>query len=111
LLRLTGHADYDLAVPTPDHFVPLLYIAGLAAAENSKPELLVRGHTMGSISMACYGLGAQLELRKNAHCAAMLPEGVPPDQTNMCPAPRGRDVLCRLAFAPGRTQCACAGAG
>lgn len=83
LLRLTGHADYDLAVPTPDHFVPLLYIAGLAAAENSKPELLVRGHTMGSISMACYGLGAQLELRKNAHCAAMLPGGVPPDQTNM----------------------------
>lgn len=83
ILRLTEHRDFKLAVPTPDHFIPLLYVAGLAAAEASKPEPLVRGYSMGSISMTCFGLGAQLELRKDATCAARLPAGIPPDQTNM----------------------------
>lgn len=82
ILGMRDHPDYGLAVPTPDHFIPLLYLAGLAAAENGTPELLVRGHAMGSISMACYGLGADIELRKDSSCAAKLPEGVPPDQTN-----------------------------
>jgi 4,5-DOPA dioxygenase extradiol len=70
-------------VPTPDHFIPLLYLAGLAAVEETTPEPLVRGYSMGSISMTCYGLGAEMELRKDATCAARLPEGVPPEQTNM----------------------------
>lgn len=83
ILRMLEHPDYHLAVPTPDHFIPLLYLAGLAATENNKLEPLVRGHTMGSISMTCFGLGADMELRKNITCAANLPEGVPPDQTNM----------------------------
>jgi 4,5-DOPA dioxygenase extradiol len=83
ILRVQDHRDYDLAVPTPDHFVPLFYLAGLAAAEGAKPEPLVRGYAMGSISMSCYGLGADLELRRNPSCAARLPAGVPPEQTNM----------------------------
>ena len=83
ILRVRDHPDYDLAVPTPDHFIPLLYLAGLATAEGSRPELLVRGHTLGSISMACYGLGVEAELRKVPDCAARLPDGVPPDQTNI----------------------------
>ena len=83
ILRLTNHRDFKLAVPTSDHFIPMLYVAGLAAAESSKPEPLVRGYSMGSISMTCLGLGAESELRKDATCAARLPAGVPPDQTNM----------------------------
>ncbi|SCW72885.1 Aromatic ring-opening dioxygenase, catalytic subunit, LigB family [Sphingobium faniae] len=83
ILRLREHRDYGLAVPTPDHFIPLLYLAGLAAADGTPPEPLVRGYSMGSISMTCFGLGAAMELRKDATCAARLPEGVPPDQTNM----------------------------
>lgn len=83
ILRVLEHPDYDLAVPTPDHFVPLLYLAGLSAAENKKPEPLVRGYTMGSLSMTCFGLGAEIELQKDTTCAARLPEGVPPDQTNI----------------------------
>jgi 4,5-DOPA dioxygenase extradiol len=83
VLRLTDHPDYSLAVPTSDHFIPLLYLAGLAAEEGKPLEQLVRGQAMGSISMACYGLGAEGLLRRDPDCAARLPAGVPPDQTNM----------------------------
>jgi len=82
-LKLMEHPDYELAVPTPDHFIPLLYVAGLASAEGTRPEPLVRGYSMGSISMTCYGVGAEVELRKDPACAARLPAGVPPEQTNM----------------------------
>ena len=30
ILRLQEHPDFAAAVPTPDHFIPLLYLAGLA---------------------------------------------------------------------------------
>jgi 4,5-DOPA dioxygenase extradiol len=83
VLKVREHPDYALAVPTPDHFLPLLYLAGLASAEGSTPEPLVRGYAMGSISMTCYGLGADVALRKDPGCAARLPAGVPPEETNM----------------------------
>ena len=82
VLRLQEHPDYALAVPTPDHFAPLLYIAGLASAEGTSLDPLIRGYAMGSISMTCYGLGADVELRKDPTSAAQLPAGVPPEQTN-----------------------------
>jgi len=83
ILKLREHSDFELAVPTSDHFIPLLYLAGLAAAEGAPVEVLVRGYAMGSISMTCYGLGARGILCQEPECAARLPEGVPPDQTNM----------------------------
>jgi 4,5-DOPA dioxygenase extradiol len=82
ILRLVEHPDFDLAVPTPDHFIPLLYLAGIAAAEGTSPEALVRGYAMGSISMTCYGLGTTGILCQEAQRAAPLPDGIPPDQTN-----------------------------
>jgi len=83
ILRLVDHPDFGLAVPTPDHFIPLLYLCGLAAAEGVPAEVVVRGHAMGSISMTCYALGAKDILCHEPECAARLPDGVPPDQTNM----------------------------
>ncbi len=82
ILKVTQHADYALAVPTPDHFIPLLYIAGLAAASGEPMEPLVRGYAMGSLSMTCYGVGADLSCEEGEG-AARTPEGVPADQTNI----------------------------
>ncbi len=58
ILELVDHDDFDLAVPTPDHFIPLLYIAALAAATNDTTDVLVDGPAFGSISMTSYSLGA-----------------------------------------------------
>lgn len=83
ILKLVEHADYSQAVPTPDHFIPLLYLAGLAAAGEEAVQPLVRGHAMGSISMTSYGLGTKAEPATEPHGAAGLPPHLPPDQTNM----------------------------
>ena len=83
ILKVLEHPDYDLAVPTPDHFIPLLYVAGLAAEAGEPLQPLLRGYAMGSISMTCYGLGTDALGCREGDDAATLPAGVPPDQTNM----------------------------
>ncbi len=82
ILKSLEHPDFDLAVPTPDHFIPLLYTAGLAAAETDAQGLL-RGYAMGSLSMSCYGVGMSGVICEAGDGAAQLPHGVPPDQTNI----------------------------
>ena len=83
ILKVAEHPDFASAVPTPDHFLPLLYLAGLAQDEGTRIEPLVRGYAMGSVSMTCYGIGAGAQRRPEPDNAARLPEGVPPEQTNM----------------------------
>lgn len=82
ILRVAEHPDYELAVPTPDHFIPLLYVAGLAAEGEGSAEPLVRGYAMGSISMTCYGVGVESAPTGQGEGAAGLPADVPADQTN-----------------------------
>jgi len=82
VLKLLDHPDYALAVPTPDHFIPLLYIAGLAVAAGKPLDELVRGYALGSLSMSCFGLDADIAC-EDARGAAGLPEGIPADQTNI----------------------------
>ena len=57
VLRLVDHADFDEAVPTPDHFIPLLHVAGVAAASGETLGELVHGYAAGSLSMTCVGAG------------------------------------------------------
>jgi 4,5-DOPA dioxygenase extradiol len=54
VVKLTRHADYQRAVPTPDHFIPFVYFAGLTAASGVRPEAVVDGYAYGSLSMTCY---------------------------------------------------------
>jgi 4,5-DOPA dioxygenase extradiol len=85
--RLDGHRDFRTAVPTPDHFLPLLYFAGLAGAGGSRPEVLVDGYAYGSLSMTAYTSGGTSPAppEGGAHDAAAppLPDGVPADSSNI----------------------------
>lgn len=82
ILKVLDHPDYERAVPTPDHFIPLLYTCGLAA-EAGSAAALVRGYSMGSLSMTCYGVGVDPAQCEQAQGAATSPAGVPADQTNI----------------------------
>jgi 4,5-DOPA dioxygenase extradiol len=82
ILRLVEHADYPVAVPTPDHFIPLLYIAGIAAESGEPAKAFLKGYAMGSLSMTCYAVGVDLTCVE-AEGAAELPENVPADQANI----------------------------
>jgi 4,5-DOPA dioxygenase extradiol len=83
--RLDGHADFRKAVPTPDHFIPLLYLAGLAGRENRPADVLIDGYAYGAISMTAYTL--DLDGRGRATAAsdedAALPRDVPMDAANI----------------------------
>ncbi|HEY1652474.1 MAG TPA: 4,5-DOPA dioxygenase extradiol [Acidimicrobiales bacterium] len=57
VVKLTRHADYQRAVPSPDHFIPLVYFAGAAAAAGITPEVVIDGYSCGSLSMTCYRAG------------------------------------------------------
>jgi len=58
IAALEGDAGYRLAAPTPDHFIPLLYVAALADKTGRPLEVLVEGMEYGSISMTAFALGA-----------------------------------------------------
>lgn len=72
ILRLGAHRDYRAAVPTPDHFIPLLYLAGAAGAASSSLDGLVEGHCYGSLSMSSYTLGAS-EIPQDVDAGAAAP--------------------------------------
>lgn len=82
--RLVDHPDYSMAVPTPDHFIPMLYFAGLTTAAQSQADVLIDGYAYGSLLMTAYGLGALSPEDATAEGgAAPLPRTAPPDELNV----------------------------
>jgi len=81
---LTTHRDYQQSAPTPEHFLPLLYLAGLAAAEAKPSRVLVDGYAYGSLSMTSYALDAAMPRGQPGHGgSAPLAADVPAEDTNV----------------------------
>lgn len=83
---LEHHGDFGAAAPTPDHFIPLLYLAGVAAAAGRPAEVLVDGYAYGSLSMASYTVDhGRPPAEETGQGAAPLPDPsvVPADDTNV----------------------------
>jgi 4,5-DOPA dioxygenase extradiol len=87
VLAMQRHQDFDLAVPTADHYIPMLYLAGMAAAAGEPAEVLVDGYFGGSLSMTAYTVGLDARIDDAARRAGgpsdlPLPD-VPADETNL----------------------------
>ena len=84
LAQVQQHPDYSLAVPTPEHFLPLAYIAGLCAAAGETAQPFAEGCTLGSLSMTSYVLGMRPpeERASGGSDAASMPTDTAPEQTN-----------------------------
>jgi 4,5-DOPA dioxygenase extradiol len=84
ILELAEHPDFAMAVPTPDHFIPLVYLAGLLAASGRAAQPFIDGCTYGSLSMTSYTTdGAIGGAAASDAPPPPLASDVPPDQTNI----------------------------
>jgi 4,5-DOPA dioxygenase extradiol len=82
---LQRHADFAQSSPTPEHFLPLLYIAGLASAAARPLDILIDGYAFGSLSMASYTLDAKCPTEDDTRPSAGLPDPsiVAPEDANV----------------------------
>jgi 4,5-DOPA dioxygenase extradiol len=85
LADVQRHPDYALAVPTPEHFLPLGYLAGLCLAAGEPANSFAEGRTLGSLSMTSYVVGMQPPRARDSGDAdaASMPAETPPEQTNI----------------------------
>lgn len=85
VLALTRHPDFDRAVPSADHFAPLLYLAGIANTANRPLDVVISGYAFGSLSMTAYAMDAPMVVgARDSRPAAGLPNpaDIEPADTN-----------------------------
>ena len=85
-LELQGHVDFAHAAPTPEHFLPLLYVAGLASAAKKPAAVLIDGYAFGSLSMTCFSVEGECPNGAvDSRPSASLPDPavVPAEDTNV----------------------------
>jgi 4,5-DOPA dioxygenase extradiol len=82
ILSVVGDDDYSLAAPTPDHFIPLFSIAGLADAAHQQASVLVDGYAMGSLCMTCFNLGCTDVTVTGTGGAPAIPH-IPANESNL----------------------------
>ena len=87
LATVRRHAAYAMAVPTPEHFLPLAYLAGLCEAAGDTAQPFAEGGTMGSLTMTSYTLGLRAPGQQpgDGSDGSSMPDParVPPEQTNI----------------------------
>jgi 4,5-DOPA dioxygenase extradiol len=80
---LKSHSDYRKAVPTPDHFLPFVQFAGLAAGSSDPVNVLVDGYFAGSISMTTYTLGIECLTTSRGQEHRTATSDAPLDESNL----------------------------
>ncbi len=86
LASVLSHRDYAPSVPTPEHFLPLFYLAGLCDEAKQPARTFVEGGSMGSLTMTSFLLGDLALPRTQATASGGEvpdPASVPPEQTNL----------------------------
>lgn len=85
LLNIAAHRAYSLAVPTAEHFLPLAYLAGLAAADGQPAQVLVEGGVMGALTMTSFVVGCDpvvTPAHEDGAQSTSMPVEIPPEHTN-----------------------------
>jgi 4,5-DOPA dioxygenase extradiol len=85
VLTLAEHPDFARAVPTAEHFLPLVYFAGLASAAGRGADVEIDGYAYGSLSMTSYSIdAASKHARTDLGAGAGLPDPriIRPEDTN-----------------------------
>ena len=83
-VALARDPDFLKVAPTPEHFLPFLYIAGFGAALGKPLDVLVDGYAYGSLSMTSFTVDLACPT-ENASDAGAPPLGsdAPPESTNL----------------------------
>jgi 4,5-DOPA dioxygenase extradiol len=85
IVEAPSHPDFNASAPTTEHFLPLLYLAGICQAAGEPAHPFVEGCTMGSISMTSYVVGhpgAHNDARGASAAPLPDPRRIPPEDTN-----------------------------